>query len=87
MVVKNSGPSKAGSFVVRLEAGEAASDADDQSVNGLDPGKEREIRFEDVRLKKGDRQITATVDAKGSVAESNESNNQQTVSARCSDVG
>ena len=40
------------------------------------PGKEREVRFDDVRSKKGERKLTATVDPENAVAESNEDNNE-----------
>ena len=56
-----------------------------RSGDGLEAGKEREVRFDDVRLKKGERTLTALVDAKGAVAESNEDNNELKVTARCAE--
>jgi hypothetical protein len=87
VVVKNAGAGKAERSTVRLTVDDADGDADEQSVNGLEAGKEREVRFENVRLKKGERQLTAIVDAKSSVGESNEENNEQKVTARCTDAG
>ena len=81
VVVKNAGSVKAGGFAVRLDA-----DGDEvsvESVDGLEAGKEREVTFEDVRLKKGEHKLAATLDPKSSVAESNEENNERQVSARC----
>jgi hypothetical protein len=84
VVVKNAGTSKAGSFVVRLTID--GENPVEQTVNGLDAGKEREVRFEDVRLKKGEHKLAATVDPKGSIAESDEQNNDRTVTATCRDA-
>jgi hypothetical protein len=83
--VKNTGAGKAEGFAVRLVVDDAQGDADDQSVNGLEPGKEREVRFGDVRLKKDEHTLTATADAKGTVAESNDKNNDLRVTVRCND--
>ena len=83
VTVKNPGAEKAGAFAVRLDA-----DGDElgvESVNGLEAGKERELRFEDVRLKKGEHQLTAAVDSKKAVSESNEENNELKVTVRCKD--
>jgi subtilase family serine protease len=83
VVVKNAGTGSAGAFVLRLAVDNGQGI--DRSVAGLDSGKEQEVRFEDVRLKKGDRTLTATADAKETIAESNEGNNSLTVTARCTD--
>ena len=83
VIVKNAGAANAGPFAVRLDA-----DGDttvDESVDGLEAGKEREVRFGDVRLKKGEHQLAATLDAKNTVAESGEDNNAKTVTAGCRD--
>ena len=83
VVVKNAGIADAASFAVRLavdgdEAGEV-SEAD------LEAGEERVVRFDDVRLKKGERKLTATLDPKDTLAESNEDNNSRTMTATCRD--
>jgi len=81
IVVKNAGTVKAGGFAVRLDA-----DGDEvsvEAVDGLEAGKEREVRFEEVKLKKGEHTLAATVDSKKTVAESNEENNDRQVTARC----
>jgi subtilase family serine protease len=77
VVVRNGGTADAGNFAVRL--------VEDKSVPGLDAGKEREVRFDDVRLKEGKYELSATADAKETVAESDESNNDLKVTARCGD--
>jgi hypothetical protein len=82
VVVKNGGAAKADGFVVRLSADGVSVEA---SVPGLDAGQEREVRFEDVRLKKGRRTLTALADAKGAVAEANEDDNDRKVTAQCTD--
>jgi hypothetical protein len=83
VVVKNEGTANAGSFAVRLTAD--GGEALEQSVSGLEAGQEREVRFDDVRLKKGERQLRAIADARDSVGESNEGNNQLKATARCID--
>ena len=83
VLVKNAGAANAGSFAVRLtvDGGEAIEEA----VDGLEAGKEREIRFGDVRLKKGEHQLAAAADPKNTVAESDEADNDLAVTARCKD--
>jgi subtilase family serine protease len=54
-------------------------------VTGLEAGKELEVRFDDVKLKKGDRALTIAVDAKGAVTESKEDDNERKVTAQCKD--
>ncbi len=83
MVVKNGGAAAAGSFQVRLQVD--GGEAHEASVPGLEAGEEREVRFDDLRLRKGERKLTATADAKGAVAESNEENNERKVTAGCKD--
>ena len=83
VVVKNGGAGKAEKFAVRLtvDGGEAV----EETVDGLEAGQEREVRFDDVRLKKGERTLLAIADAKGAVSESNEDNNERKLTARCQD--
>jgi hypothetical protein len=81
VVVKNAGAARAEEFVVWLVVD--GDDADEASVDGLEAGKEYEVRFDDVRLKKGARTFVATLDPKNAVAESSESNNSLKVEARC----
>jgi subtilase family serine protease len=84
VVVKNGGTADAGSIVVRLTVG-GLNEKPEQTVKGLAAGQEREVRFENVRLKKGEHLISASLDAKGEVAESNEDNNEPKATARCKD--
>ena len=81
IVVKNTGSAKASAFTVRLavDGGEAI----EETVDGLDAGKEREVKLDDVRLKKGAQKLIATADSKAAIAESNEENNERTVTAAC----
>ena len=55
---------------VRLIVDGAQGAVVEQSVNGLQAGQEREVRFEDVRLKKGQHQLVARIDAGAKVTES-----------------
>ena len=68
-----------------LKVDDAQGDGPEQTVNGLEAGKEREVTFGDVKLKKGEHTLTATADAKGAIAESDEGNNDRAVTARCKD--
>jgi hypothetical protein len=80
VVVKNQGAAAAASFSVRLVVND---DAIEKTAAAIDAGQEREVRFGDVRLKKGDRQLTALADATQSITEANEDNNERKVTARC----
>ncbi len=83
VVVKNGGTEKAGSFAVRLVVDGDDEEAKEKLVADLAAGQEREVRFDDVRLKKGGHNLTASVDPKGAVAEAKEDNNDLFVDARC----
>jgi len=85
VVVKNAGAADAGAFVVRLQVDGESGSGIEKSVPGLEAGQEREVRFEDVRLKKGERKLAATADAGKAVTEADEANNALTVSAGCKD--
>jgi hypothetical protein len=79
VVVKNAGTGKADSAILRL-----AVDGDqpiEKQVNGLDAGKEQEVRFGGVRLKKGEHTLTASVNGL------DDHDNTVTVTARCTDAG
>jgi hypothetical protein len=81
VTVKNAGTADAEGFVLALAVD--GGDAIEQSVSGLEAGKEREVTFEDVKLKKGERKLAATADAKNALAESKDDNNGRTVTAVC----
>ena len=83
VIVKNTGKANAESFAVRLTVD--GDDGDEKTVNGLEAGKEREIKFDDIRLKKGEHKLTAAVDANETIVEASEENNERTVSASCKD--
>ena len=53
-------------------------------ADGLDAGKEHEVRFADVRLKEGERSL-AIADANKAIAETKDDNNELKVTARCKD--
>lgn len=82
VVVKNVGMADAGEFTVRLvvDGGESA----EKVVGNLGTGEEQEIRFADVRLKKGEHTLTARADGDGEVVEAREGTNERTVTATCS---
>jgi hypothetical protein len=82
-VVKNRGTASAGAFTVSLAVDK--EQVADEPVPGLGAGEEREVRFDDIRLKKGERTLTATIDAAKTITESDESNNALTVTAACKD--
>ena len=82
---KNTGARDADSFVVWLVVDGDQGNVIERSVSGLKDGQEREVRFEDVRLKKGDHTLTVTVDPKDAVTESNKGNNMLDTTVSCSD--
>ena len=84
VVVKNGGTGDAGRFVVRLTVD---GDDRDESVDKLGAGREREVRFNDVLLKKGQHTFDALVDAEQAVTESNDVNSGLAVTLSCSDAG
>jgi hypothetical protein len=83
VVLKNAGTAGAAGIVVQLTVD--GTGVGEQTVSGLAAGQEREVRFEDVRLKKGEHTLMAAIAAKKAGAESNEGNNERTVAARCQD--
>ncbi|HZO32888.1 MAG TPA: CARDB domain-containing protein [Chloroflexota bacterium] len=85
VVVKNGGMASAGAFVVRLQIDGASGQPLDRTVPGLDADTEHEVRFDDVRLKKGEHKLEAVADAEKTVAERDEANNTRTVAAQCQD--
>jgi hypothetical protein len=83
VVVKNAGTGKAEKVAVRLTAD--GGEAVEETVDGLEAGQEREVRFDDVRLKKGEHTLLAVADSTKAIAESKEDNNELKVTARCQD--
>jgi subtilase family serine protease len=97
VVVKNIGTANAGAFDVRLLVDpvekmlestlkQPAQPSDlVEAVTGLEAGKEIEVRFDGVRLKKGQHVLVAYADPKGTVAESKDDNNELRVTPACKD--
>jgi CARDB len=83
VVVKNAGTASTGAFAVRLTVD--GYEAGEESVDSLEAGKEREVRFDDVRLKQGEHKLAAALDSENTVAESIEGNNGRQATARCQD--
>jgi len=83
VTVKNEGAASAETFVVRLAVGGRSGDDLEQTVKGLEAGKERELKFENVRLGEGEHTLKATADANDAVDESDEENNERDVTAGC----
>lgn len=79
---KNAGTAEADDVAVRLAADGA--EAGTQAVKGLEAGKEREVRFEGVRLKKGEHTLTATLKATGAKADADQGELKVTV--HCKDA-
>jgi len=83
VVVENEGTGTTVSFVVRRVVDGEDDEAKKQTVAGLDAGKELEVRFEDVRPRRGLRDIAAGVDAGKAVAESDEDSNEVKIGVNC----
>jgi hypothetical protein len=84
IVLKNAGAAKA-DFAVRLVVDGDDDEAKEKSVDGLDAGQEHQVRFDDVRLKQGERTLLAIADPKNAITESKEDDNDRSVTARCTD--
>jgi subtilase family serine protease len=82
--VKNSGEADAGTFTVWVSETTADVELGKREVAGLKAGQEQELRFEDVKLKKGPHTIAALADLNNRVSEQDENNNQLEIGASCS---
>jgi hypothetical protein len=80
VLIKNGGGTSAGSFAVQLAVD--GSDVATESAAKLDAGAEREIRFDDIRLREGVRTLSAKVIG-DQLDESNEDNNTRKATAKC----
>lgn len=91
VAIKNDGAAAAMNFIVRILVDPEDDDAEEKSVEKsvatLGPGNELDVRFDDVRLKKGEHTLATTVDAKRTIDESTESNNELKVTVKCKDEG
>jgi subtilase family serine protease len=81
VVIKNDGSADAEGLTVRLDVDGA--EAATQAVAKLAAGDEREVRFGDVRLKKGERTLAATVDLKDAGADADQDAPGLKVTAGC----
>jgi subtilase family serine protease len=82
VVLKNAGTARAAGIAVQLTLD--GTGVGEQTVSGLAAGQEREVRFEDVRLKKGEHALQVVVDPDHAVTEDDESNNSKAVEVDCS---
>jgi hypothetical protein len=83
--IANDGAASAAGMVVRLVVDDKDEEARERAVSSLEPGKETDVRFDDVPLSRGDRELVATVDAKKTVAEADEGNNELRLKVNCRD--
>lgn len=81
--IRNGGTAAASGFAVRLIVDGEDDEAKEQAVAGLGAGEETEVTFDDVRLRRGMRTLAATVDASNAIAESDEANNELTLTVNC----
>jgi hypothetical protein len=84
VVVKNAGKGDADGFTVRLSVD---GDDRDATVDGLNAGQEREVRFDDVQLKKGEHTLKAVADPDHAIDEAKDDNNELKATARCNVAG
>ena len=85
VTVQNRGSGNAGGFTVRLSVD--GDPAGEMSVDALQAGQERQVSFNGVDLKKGSHTLTARVDSKGGVAETDEDNNRLRKEIDCKSEG
>lgn len=85
VVVKNRGSAAATSFAVRVVVDGEEGDAEESTVADLGANASLEVTFDDIRLRRGLRAVTASVDAKKVIAEADEDNNELKISVNCRD--
>jgi hypothetical protein len=83
--IKNQGSGPAAGFALRVLVDAEEDEAKEKSGLSLDEGKELTVKVDDVRIGKGQHKITATADAKNTIAESNDANNELQTTVRCRD--
>jgi len=83
--IANDGAASAAGLVVRLVIDDKDDEARERAAPTLEPGKEAEVRFDDVSLSRGERELVATVDAKRAIAETDEGNNELKIKVNCRD--
>jgi hypothetical protein len=83
VVLKNQGAASASGFALQVVIDD--DEVEEKAGLSLDAGKELSVRFEDLRLKKGQHKLRAIADPKNAIGEANEDNNKLEVSARCED--
>lgn len=82
--IKNQG-TPAANVAVRLTVDGRTGQSVEKTIPSLDAGDEEGLTFESINLDKGDHALTARVDSKAAVSESNEGNNELTVQVSCKD--
>jgi hypothetical protein len=85
VIVKNKGKAAAGGFLIRLVIDNGSEPNREASIGGLAAGAEQTAGIGTVNLKKGQHSLTASVDAKNQVAESDEDDNKKSVNVTCKD--
>lgn len=83
VTIKNQATAATGEFTVRMIVDGHDSDAVDQSVPSLAGGASTEIRFENLKLKKGEHTVGVTADAKNGITETLENNNTSSATVQC----
>lgn len=83
VVLKNLGNAPAVNFAIRLVVDAKENDALEKPVATLNPGQELSVMFGGVQLNSDDHRLLATVDARKSVDESDETNNELQVKVAC----
>ena len=76
VIVKHAGMGHAGKLTVD-------DDATGTTMDGLDAGQDREVRFDNVHLKQGGRTRRAVADSEHAIPKFKEDNNELKVTARC----
>jgi hypothetical protein len=85
VVIKNQGTADVGAFRVTLLVDGDEDDGDAENVSSLARGAETTVRFNNIRLQKGDNELKIRVDSEQNITESSEGNNELTKTARCKD--
>jgi subtilase family serine protease len=83
LTIKNQGSADIPGFTTRLAIDSENDAAIDQSISGVAAGSSADLKFENVKMKKGEHSLSATADVRNVIAETREDNNTLAATVKC----
>jgi hypothetical protein len=83
--VKNQGTGNAANVLVKLVVANSPDTSLKKSIKDLAAGEAEDVDFDDVQIKSGERELTATADADNTISESKDDNNARSITMSCKD--